>query len=83
MKIIEQKLTSDFCSVPSFFRLIFLLDEAPPHWEKIVKEWLNLYLPHKWFGIGGVKATSNPWLHCLFDIIHMGFYLRGYIKELA
>ncbi len=37
---------------PSFNRLTFMQDGAPPHWALIVRDWLDEHFSGRWMGRG-------------------------------
>jgi len=61
---------------------IYQQDEAPPHWHKKVREYLNEHLPGQWVGCAG--ATDNTfctWPPRSPDLTVCDFFLWGFIKD--
>lgn len=58
-------------------RFRFQQDGAPPHYAGVVREWLNVVLPHQWIGRGG----PVPWPPRSPDLSPEDFFLWGYLKQ--
>ncbi|GBO29044.1 hypothetical protein AVEN_271697-1 [Araneus ventricosus] len=50
---------------------------APPHYDNIVREFLDTTFPQRWIGRGAVMA----WPPRSPDLTPLDFYLRGYVKQ--
>lgn len=78
-------LANDFFPAFSNLRnssdLIFMQDGAPPHWNQIVRDWLNQNLPHRWIGRGGPHDTNIAWPPRSPDLTPMDFAVWGLIKN--
>jgi hypothetical protein len=40
---------------------IFMQDEAPPHWARTVRQWLNDKFPNRWISRGGAGDSNIRW----------------------
>lgn len=60
-------------------RLWIQLDGAPPHFARVVRDFLNEEYPHAWIGRGGPVAwpARSP------DLTSPDFYLWGYLKNIV
>jgi hypothetical protein len=58
-------------------RLWFKQDGAPPHFQHIIRNWLNRNFADRWIGRGG--PIEWPPRSC--DITPADFFLWGYLKE--
>jgi hypothetical protein len=56
---------------------IFQQDGAPPHWGRIVRDYLDTTFPNRWLGRDGPLA----WTHRSPDITPLDFFLWGYVKD--
>ncbi|GBO12322.1 hypothetical protein AVEN_164676-1 [Araneus ventricosus] len=59
--------------------VIFQQGGAPPHYDNIVREFLDTTFPQRWIGRGAVMA----WPPRSPDITPLDFYLWGYVKQHA
>ena len=57
--------------------LIFMQDEAPPHFAIVVREWLNAQFPGRWMG----RRGSYEWPARSPDLTPCDFFLWGWPKE--
>lgn len=55
----------------------FQQDGAPPHFSRVVRAWLDVYLPGRWIGRGG----PIPWPARSPDLSPQDFFLWGYLKS--
>jgi len=53
LKIMQEEMTPSLKTLYEDTEVIFQLDAAPGHWEKDVREFLNLNFSDKWIGRGG------------------------------
>ena len=75
-------LLVDFAGPHLIDNLLYLQqDGAPPHFGNIVRDWLNINLPHRWIGRGGQFDLNFPWPPRSPDLTVCDFFLWGYIKE--
>lgn len=58
--------------------IIFMQDGAPPHWGRMVRNWLNENFPNRWMGRGSVMM---PWPPRSPDLTPCDFFLWGFIKS--
>ena len=59
--------------------MYFQHDDAPPHYTRHVREYLNEYFPNHWLGRGEPVA----WPPRLADLTPLDFYLWGHMKTLV
>lgn len=60
----------------------FQQDEAPPHWHRDVRHFLNQSLPQPWIGrIGNEDLALLFWPPGSPDLTPCDFFLWGFIKE--
>jgi hypothetical protein len=57
--------------------IIFQQDGAPPHFSKVVREFLDVNFPRRWIGRGGWKQ----WPPRSPDLTPLDFYLWEYVKQ--
>lgn len=57
--------------------ILWQQDGAPPHWGKIVREFLNLEFPNRWIGRDG----PIQWPPRSPDITPLDFFLWGFVKD--
>jgi hypothetical protein len=57
--------------------VIFQQDGAPPHWGRIVRDYLDATFPNRWLGRNGPLA----WPPRSPDIAPLDFFLWGYVKD--
>lgn len=62
---------------PHYNSLTFQQDGAPPHWARIVRNFLNERFPNRWIG----RGSSFVWPPRSPDLSPMDFFLWGYIKS--
>jgi hypothetical protein len=57
--------------------VIFQQDGAPPHWGRIVPDYLDATFPNCWLGRDGPLAwpPQSP------DVTPLDFFLWGYVKD--
>lgn len=58
--------------------IIFMQDGAPPHWGKMVRDWLNQKFPNRWIGRG---SPNMPWPPRSPDLTPCDFFLWGFVKS--
>ena len=58
-------------------KIIFQQDDAPAHFAKSIRSWLNNKLDNRWIGRGG----SISWAPRSPDMTSLDFFLWGYIKN--
>jgi hypothetical protein len=58
-------------------RMIYQHDGAPPHWNRMILEFMNKNYPNRWIGRFGpiVWPARSP------DLTPLDFFLWGFIKE--
>ncbi|OXU18325.1 hypothetical protein TSAR_009497 [Trichomalopsis sarcophagae] len=59
------------------YRMWLQQDGAPPHYARIVRNFLNDRFPNRWIGRGGPIA----WPRRSLDLTPLDFYLWGYLKD--
>lgn len=57
----------------------FMHDGAPPHYPLAVRNYLDEWLPHRWFG----RGSEFPWPPRSPDLNPLDFFFWGYIKSLV
>jgi hypothetical protein len=57
--------------------VVFQQDGAPPHWVRVVREFLDMHFPGCWFGRDGLI----PWPPHPPDITPLDFFLWGYVTR--
>ena len=62
--------------------VIFQQDGAPPHYAKIVRDYLNSTLPQRWCGRGGGRGYL-AWPPRSPDLTPLDFFLWGHVKNLV
>jgi len=60
-------------------QMYFQHDEAPPHYTRHVREYLNESFPNRWLDRGGAVA----WPPRSPDLILLDYYVWGHMKTLA
>jgi hypothetical protein len=58
----------------------FMLDGAPPHWARNVRQWLTEKFPNRWMGRG---SPNMPWPPRSPDLSMCDFFLWGYLKSVV
>jgi hypothetical protein len=58
----------------------FMQDGAPPHWARVVRDWLTATFPNRWMGRG---SPNMPWPPRSPDLSMCDFFLWGYIKSVV
>ena len=60
---------------------IFQQDEAPPHWHRDVRYFLNESLPQRWIGrVGKEDLSLQFWPPRSPDLTPCDFFLWGFVK---
>lgn len=59
--------------------VIFQQDGAPPHWARVVREFLDMHFPGRWVGRDGpiLWPPRSP------DLTPLDFFLWGYVKDIV
>lgn len=70
-----------FSMLPHSNRIVFMQDGAPPHWSRMVRNWLNEMLPNKWMGRGTEEDSNIKWPARSPDLTPCDFFLWGFIKS--
>lgn len=60
-------------------RAWFQQDGAPPHFARVVRDYLNIHFPNRWIGRGGFVS----WPPRSPDLTPLDFYLWGYVKDIV
>ena len=61
LEMIEQHFFPAFQDLEDSAQIIFMQDGAPPHWAKIVRDWMNCNLPDRWIGRGSDSDHDISW----------------------
>jgi hypothetical protein len=78
LDMLQQRFIPAVQHWPSFHRMIFMQDGAPPHWSVAVRNYLTATFPNRWMGRG---SPSYPWPPYSPDLTPMDFFLWGFIKS--
>jgi hypothetical protein len=63
---------------------IFQQDGAPPHWNNVVRGFLNDELPHRWIGrVGDDDVALLAWPPRSPDLTPCDFFLWGFVKDIV
>ena len=81
LAMITEDFLPAFKNLPDSDQILFMQDGAPPHWSKIVRDWMNTNLPQRWIGRGSDDDENIPWPPRSPDLTPMDFFLWGYIKS--
>ena len=79
--MIEQYFFPAFQDLEDSAQIIFMQDGAPPHWAKIVRDWMNVNLPERWIGRGSDTVDNIPWPPRSPDLTPLELFLCGYVKS--
>jgi hypothetical protein len=60
-------------------QFVFQQDGAPPHWARIVREFLDIHFPGHWVGRDG----TIPWPLRSPGVMPFDFFLWGYVKDIV
>ena len=60
-------------------KIIFMQDGTPPHFSLSVREALNTKFPDSWIR----RDSPIPWPAQTPDLTPLGFFFRGYIKNIV
>jgi hypothetical protein len=64
---------------PNFGDIVLVQDGAPPHWARIVRDYLDEEFPMRWIGRG---SPFIPWPPYSPDLTPMDFFIWGHLKGL-
>ena len=81
LEMITEKFYPAFERLDYASQIIFMQDGAPPHWAKIVRDWMNVNLPDRWIGRETANDDHVPWPPRSPDLTPMDFFLWGCIKS--
>ena len=72
--MITDKIYPAFRRLNNSSEIVFMQDDAPPHWAKSVRDWMNVHLPDRWIGRGTAKDKHIPWPPRSTDLTPMDYF---------
>ena len=81
LQMLEGKIIPEIEAIPGNENFIFLLDGAPGHYARSVRQLLNERFPGKWIGRGAEEAGLKNWPPRSPDLTILDFFVWGYVKS--